>query len=1100
MLFKKNKLCFFFSLTLLFCLVYGTSTQAAEKAQHGNFLFRWFKDKEYRGSEQNWAIVQDLRGLIYVGNNEGGVLEYDGERWRRIPVTENRIVRSLALAESGLVYVGLVGDFGRLEPDHRGLLHYQSLSSLLGADAPTFRDVYKTHVLGNTVYFCSLSVIFAYNEDTRTLETFPLPTAQAFFSFDWKNELAVSTSTNVLFRFSGNSFDPMKLAFPSGEEGQQIYGMATIGRDSVLLATNSNEFYILSRRTGKVKPLPPNWGGTVIKALREEEAVPYALKRLSNGNVGIGYIFSESTAYVEVNLKGEVQYTVGTATGLVDPFAMDFLQSSDGTLWLTQNNGITKVEQQSAVRKFDESNGISGAVLDVQRFDGELYIGTMSGLQKLVKKDGRWQFVSLPGINQPIWDLLPYYNPKSGKTSLLALGMGVFISIKDDKIEPLSYNDREQQFGGYVLCDTKEDARTIYVGTSSGLVKLYLRDDGRWNKTPLLAKEINDEIRTLVSDRDNNLWIGTFTNGVYVLKSTGKGKTQLRHIDAHCGLPDMVSNEVFTLNDKVYIATSKGIMRYDWNRDTLLRVDDALHAQYVSRVTGMRNSVVAQRYDDATEQYYITMSSLDAQGNITGEDNKPFARFPRQWSDRIYWDDDNSIWFSYATSLYNYDLNIKQDYDRPFQTFVRKVHAIRADTVLFGGTHFAWADSMYQIFTEQVQEEDLSLPYRENSLIFEVGSDFFEGDAAMLYSYRLRNSGDDWTKWEQQPEIRYMNIAPGNYEFQVRAKNIYGIESNVASYRFTVRPPFYRTIYAYILYFVLLCALVWGLVVWNTRRLAAEKKRLEAIVEERTAEVVEQKEQIEEQNKEILNSINYASKIQRAVLPTLETVRELFNDSFMLFLPRDVVSGDFYWMRSINDKRICAIADCTGHGVPGGFMSMLGSSFLHQVVNSIEDLHTDEILNRLRAAVIENLKQTDQIGSNKDGMDIALYILDEKNYKLEFSGANNPLVIIRNGEILVYKADKMPIAIYLKGNTPFTRTEVELQPGDVLYTFSDGYVDQFGGPQNRKFMIKNFKALLAEIYLQDMAVQREILYRTIIDWQGGGSQTDDIIVFGVRIH
>ena len=118
--------------------------------------------------------------------------------------------------------------------------------------------------------------------------------------------------------------------------------------------------------------------------------------------------------------------------------------------------------------------------------------------------------------------------------------MGVFISIKDDKIEPLSYNDREQQFGGYVLCDTKEDVRTIYVGTSSGLVKLYLRDDGRWNKTPLLAKEINDEIRTLVSDRDNNLWIGTFTNGVYVLKSTGKGKTQLRHIDAHCGLPDTI--------------------------------------------------------------------------------------------------------------------------------------------------------------------------------------------------------------------------------------------------------------------------------------------------------------------------------------------------------------------------------------------------------------------------------------------------------------------------------------------------------------------------------------------------------------------------------
>ena len=133
-------------------------------------------------------------------------------------------------------------------------------------------------------------------------------------------------------------------------------------------------------------------------------------------------------------------------------------------------------------------------------------------------------------------------------------------------------------------------------------------------------------------------------------------------------------------------------------------------------------------------------------------------------------------------------------------------------------------------------------------------------------------------------------------------------------------------------------------------------------------------------------------------------------------------------------------------------------------------------------------------------MDIALYILDEKNRKLEFSGANNPLIIIRKGEVIQYKADKMPIAIYLKGETPFSRVEVDLEPGDVLYTFSDGYVDQFGGPQNRKFMIKNFKELLAKIAEKDMAEQYDILSKTLLEWQGQGSRTDDVIVFGLRIH
>lgn len=1098
-MFFKGKFLLLTLIALSFVGLLGERAQAVEKREHGNLLIRWFKDQEYRGSEQNWAIVQDARGLIYVGNNEGGVLEYDGERWRRILVPENRIVRSLAVGTTGVVYVGLVGDFGCLVPDHRGVLQYTSLRKKIEEPIDNFSDVYKTYSLGNTLYFCTSNYIFSYDEGERRVRVHTIPPMHVFLSFNLGDQLGVTSFSDTLLCFAGKQFEKQTLAFPYEVKERQIYGMLPLGGDTVLMAMNTCRFYYLLRNTGEVKEVAPNWGGAALRSLQAEEAIPYALKRCPNGNIGVGFIFSEDVAYVELSPSGKVELVSGISSGLSDPYAMDLLHSTDGSLWLSQNNGITKIEQQSAVRKFDESNGINGAVLDIQRFDGELYVGTMSGVQKLVERDGLWKFESISGINQPVWDLLPYYNPQTGGRTLVALGMYALYSIRNDRVTQFATSDKDVQFGGFVLCDTKVDARTLYVGTPTGIVNLYLENSGIWTKRPFFPKDISDEVRSLVLDFKNTLWAGTLTNGVYVVRNVDSDHPELRHIDEHCGLPTMVNNEVFFLNEDVYVGTEKGLMHYDWAKDTLTRVDADAKPQYLSRIAGLRNRVVLQRYNAEAEEYYISMGLVDGRGQISGDDTKPFARFPKQWCDKIYWDDDNSLWFAYASRLFNYDFSVKRDYEKPFRVFVRKVHAVRADTVLFGGTHFVLQDSVYRILADQTENPELRLPYRENSLNFEVGVDFFEGEG-VEYSYRLRNSGDDWTKWERKADIRYMNIAPGNYEFQVRARNIYQVESNVATFKFVVNPPFYRTIWAYIIYVLLLVALVYGIIRWNMRRVMAEKRRLEQLVDERTAEVVAQKEHIEEQNKEIINSINYASKIQRAVLPTPEMVKELFPDSFLLFLPRDVVSGDFYWMREVGGKKICVIADCTGHGVPGGFMSMLGATFLDQVVNSLPELHTDEILNRLRAAVIKKLRQTDQIGSNKDGMDLAIYILDEQRKTVEYSGANNPLIIIRNGEVLQYKADKMPIAIYLKGDLPFTRTEIELQPGDVLYTFSDGYEDQFGGPQNRKFMIKRLKELLAEIAPQDMDVQREILDRTLIDWQGSYSRTDDVIVFGLRIH
>lgn len=260
-----------------------------------------------------------------------------------------------------------------------------------------------------------------------------------------------------------------------------------------------------------------------------------------------------------------------------------------------------------------------------------------------------------------------------------------------------------------------------------------------------------------------------------------------------------------------------------------------------------------------------------------------------------------------------------------------------------------------------------------------------------------------------------------------------------------------------------------------------------------------QKEEIEKQKEEITDSIKYAKRIQNAILPSKELAEEILPEHFILFRPRDIVSGDYYWMHKSGDKLIVAAADCTGHGVPGAFMSMLGVSFLNEIVHKNNLLQPNLILNLLRESVKRTLGQTGKEGEAKDGMDIAMCMVDLETMTLQYAGAYNPLYLFRNGELIETKADKMPIGIYIREKESFTNNEIAIQKGDTFYIFSDGYHDQFGGKDGGKYKSVPFKNYLASIQDKNMAEQREMLNKNIEEWKGNLDQTDDIIVIGVRI-
>ncbi len=262
-------------------------------------------------------------------------------------------------------------------------------------------------------------------------------------------------------------------------------------------------------------------------------------------------------------------------------------------------------------------------------------------------------------------------------------------------------------------------------------------------------------------------------------------------------------------------------------------------------------------------------------------------------------------------------------------------------------------------------------------------------------------------------------------------------------------------------------------------------------------------EAVNKQKNEILDSITYAKKIQAAMLPPEQYFHEILNDVFILFKPRDIVSGDFFWIKHVNQYVILAAADCTGHGVPGAFMSLLGISFLNEIVQRREITQANQVLNELRKQIRNSLRQHGQAEESKDGIDMAVCVIDEKNKTLQYSGANNPLYLIRdkNGapELTEFKADRMPVGYYPGRFKTFTNKDIQLEYGDVFYLFSDGFIDQKGGTEGKKFLSKNFKKLLLEIHEEPMKDQKNILDKTITDWMGDNAQIDDMLVIGMRV-
>jgi serine phosphatase RsbU (regulator of sigma subunit) len=369
------------------------------------------------------------------------------------------------------------------------------------------------------------------------------------------------------------------------------------------------------------------------------------------------------------------------------------------------------------------------------------------------------------------------------------------------------------------------------------------------------------------------------------------------------------------------------------------------------------------------------------------------------------------------------------------------------------------------------------------------------------YAYQMQGLSDQWIELGNKHSATFSNLNAGTYYFKLRGSNndlLWNEQSK--SLKIVVEVSFWRSKIAYGFY-VIMGILSISLYIRNRTKHFHKSNILLREREFAITEVEKQREELLVKNRSITDSINYAKRLQEAIMPSVAHFKKYLPDSFLLYMPKDIVSGDFYWVNETKNKLFVAVVDCTGHGVPGAFMSIIGIELLRTITNNQGVNDAAEILNRLNVGIIQTFKKDiyEEEGLVKDGMDVAFCVIDKENNILQYAGAFSNLYLVRDSKITEIKGDRYSVGM---GNEPekqrFSSHYIPIQPDDMVYIFTDGYADQFGGPENKKYKFRRFRHLLLNIHMLPLETQRQYIEDSILEWKGKNEQVDDILIIGIK--
>ncbi|GAB4340660.1 MAG: hypothetical protein OHK0038_20180 [Flammeovirgaceae bacterium] len=1082
----------------------------------GKYFIRNFSPKEYNAHTQNWSAVQDDRGLMYVGNTTG-VLEYDGKNWRLIEMPNRTTVRTVTKGIDGVIYIGSQGDFGYLKPNALGKMVFVSLVSKLPQEHRNFKDVWASHAGKEGVYFMTDYKIFRYNPDGTF--TYITPKTDAFFlSFYIDGKLYTHEAKAGLFVLDNDSLQLVR----GGERliKEALYTLFSLGDGRLMAGAGKSGLFLIDVK--KTDNPISEWNIPVNQILKEN--ILYCGLKMGD-KLAFGTL--KNGVYVVDEKTGELISHIHQETGLQNNQVWNLGTDNQGGLWACTNKGLSRIELQTPFTFWTEKEG-AGKIFGIAKHKNNLYVATGQGVMMLDKAKNVFQYIS-EGTRQA-WCFYQYSNVQNS-TLFAGTQAGVFI-VNNDKMEGI-----KGTVGGFDIHLPKKFPNTLMAATIDGVSVVQLKENNKWEFVGKI-EGYAEETRSIADDEDGNIWLGSYYRGVYqlVYENDSVLKPKIIPYDTTHFLPSMKENYSFNIGDKLVFTTSDGI--YEFDKKSKKFVPSSVLGK--SLKGGVGSDVRLFSVDKQNKVWYRKGYTIGSAAIGTEEkDTVAFMRLPKMEVNYIYPEaDSKNVWVGGSEGLFKYDS--KEKLQRSAVTPMIRQFVIGTDSVAFYGAFSQGKDSVASIRTTNIQPKEMKLvlPYKlaSQSIQFQFSATSFDSEDQNQYQYFLEGNDKNWSEWTNETKKEYTNLWEGKYNFRIKSKNVYGLVSEETSYEFEILPPWYRTIWAYLSYLVLAALLTYFLVKINTIRLEKANKRLEEIVKQRTAEIQEknatlqqqkeeiltqneelyqqqeeiiaqrdfiekQKQTLEEQHTRIMDSIRYAQTIQQGVLPFPERLQASLKEYFVFYKPKDIVSGDFYWFEQIGEKRLLAVVDCTGHGVPGALMSMIGSAILNDIVIKEGETSPKNILEALSKLVRRVLKQ-DEEGSNQDGMDAALCkweVFDNQQIKLSFAGAKRPLLYIQNRQIVEVRGTPRSIAgIQLKAKD-FIQEELILPENTVIYLTTDGYADQSIDPQSHKIGTAKFKELLETHQDLNLEEQKEALERFLAENQGTNPQRDDITVMGVRV-
>ncbi len=1023
-----------------------------------DFQFRNYDRDEGICNSFVYSIIQDQQGYLMVGTGSG-LCRFDGFAFNQVPMPDSLVrgyVTTMYRTSSGTLWVGF------------------SDGNTTYSDGRSFRTL-------NTRQFTSGNI--------NQIVSSP------------QGDLFIATQADGLihYRDSMQLFDLGKLIYSIGylSEGRLLVGTSEglyvyrMDNDSLMVAERKIE-EIPDERVNLIVPRKHASGFWVASAsgiYAVDPALDFAVISITGtldlGRLNIQHVFEDTDRHLWISTFGQGVIKLvydpkteayssireySTANGLVSSNVKQVYQDHEGNIWIgTFGRGLAMLLDEAFSFYRFPGSGLGNNILSIWADEDGYWFGSDRGLLTTSSPGQEGLLSRIPGTGLPNDRITAIYKDSEGTLWIGTASSGVYVKHRGDLGFTVAHRTEDNNENS--ITDIAGGGDYVWIATVYGLFRIQISTGEKihfTNRNGLSHNTING----IYVDGENNAWVATTSRKIYRITPEGQLSSPLEA--AFLKRANVFTDLTMDQTGDIW-AASDGNGVFHFTRDSVFVLD---------RTNGLLSE-------------YCKSIEADNQGNIWVGHRSGFSRINpsrgvvEQYSQNLGMtgdcnpnamktDPQGVVLIGTTQGLVSYDY--RKDLG-PGQPPVPNIVSVTEGD------------------NELIVRDNIVLPYG----IYRIRIGFiglsYKNPEGVIYQYKLENYDQDWSDPSYERYVNYPRITDGKYRFLLRTCSSSGVcNEEPLAFTLVIKKPVWKTWWFYLALAAIIVGL-FSLIVWiRERNQRHQRELLEKELAARTKEVVEQKEELEVKNREITDSINYAQRIQASILPPESRLKDHFPGSFIFFLPRDIVSGDFYWFDRLNEDRFLIVcADSTGHGVPGAFMSMIGSTLIKEFTLR-EDMTTPSLLlEKLDQEITQTLNQNAEMQRTNDGMDITICEINLKTRQMQFASAMRPIMLFHNNELMYIRGNRSSIGGEMFDTKEFNDQSYALDSGDIIYMFSDGYPDQFGGPLGKKFKMVRLKNLLEDIHEMPMEEQFEHIKNSFFLWKKEYAQVDDVLFMGIRI-